>query len=97
MKEICPLCGRELDANATSHHLIPSTFGGKETVKLHEICHNMIHRTFTERELAKYYHTIDRVLEHDDIQKFVKWVSKKPIEFFVKSKDTKERKGKRVK
>lgn len=94
---ICALCKRKLDLNANEHHLIPSTFGGKDVVKLHQICHNVIHHTFTERELVNYYHTIERIKEKDDIQKFIKWIEKKPIDFFVKTKDTKTRKRKRRK
>jgi hypothetical protein len=97
MKNNCPLCGRELGIFVNRHHLIPNTFSGKETVKLHTVCHDMIHRTFTERELIKYYHTIDRILENEEIQKFIKWIGKKPIDFYIKIKDTRVRKNKRKK
>ena len=33
-------------------------------------------------ELKNYYNTVDRIKEHEDITKFIKWVSKKELEFF---------------
>jgi hypothetical protein len=93
----CPLCQRELipGKSVDEHHLIPKTFKGSETVTLHKICHRKIHATFTERELEKFYNTIDLILENEEIQKFVKWVSKKDPEYYDISKETKDRKRKR--
>ena len=67
------------------HHLIPKTFKGKKTVLVHKICHRKIHSVFTERELANYFHTFERLLEHEEIQKFVIWVSKKSPDFYSSS------------
>jgi len=92
---LCPLCKRELDDTADEHHLIPKTFKGKETVWLHKVCHRKIHTVFSERELLNYYHTIERLLENADIVAFVKWLQNKPIDFYIKSKDTNDRKNKR--
>lgn len=93
---ICPLCDREIaPGEEDKHHLIPKTFRGKEVVPLHKICHRKIHATFTERELLQHYHTIERLREHDVIQSFIQWVKNKPIDFYVKTKETKQRKGKR--
>jgi 5-methylcytosine-specific restriction endonuclease McrA len=95
---LCPLCKRVLGTeNVDEHHLVPKTFGGKTTEKLHKICHRKIHATFTERELEKYYNTWERLLENEDIQKFIKWVQKKPPEYYDGSKETTDRKGKRWK
>lgn len=92
----CPLCKRELGTeNIDEHHLIPKTFKGKETVKLHRICHRKIHATFTERELLQYYHTIERLLENEHIQSFTKWVKGKRPDFYVGTDDSSERKSKR--
>lgn len=94
----CGLCGRELgDVLVEDHHMIPKTFKGSETQPVHKICHRAIHATFTERELQHYYHTFERLLEHEDIQKFVRWVSKKPPDYFVGTKETNVRNGKRWK
>lgn len=93
--ETCPLCNRELGSVWDEHHLIPKTFKGTETVPMHKMCHNAVHATFTERELLQYYHTVERLLEHEKIQRFVAWIRKKPVDFYEKIKDTNERKGKR--
>jgi hypothetical protein len=92
---ICPLCNRELDDDYDEHHLIPKTFKGKDTVCLHRVCHDKIHSTFTERELLKEYFTIEKILTNTDIQTFVEWIKKKPIDFFIGTKDHNIRKGKR--
>ena len=92
----CKICGRELGAvNIDEHHWIPKTFGGRETDTLHRICHRKIHSMFTERELQHYYFTPDRILAHTDMQKFVSWVQKKPLDFYDGSKETRQRNGKR--
>lgn len=94
--EICPLCKRELGTeNVDEHHLIPKTFKGRHTVKMHKICHRKIHATFTERELLNYYFTAERLLENEHIREFVKWVSKRPAGFYDGSKETADRKRKR--
>ena len=92
MNPNCPLCNRPLGNDSNEHHLVPKTFKGKETVTLHRICHRKIHATFTERELLKHYHTLERLLEHEEIKKFVKWVSKKEPDFYDGSKDVKRKK-----
>jgi hypothetical protein len=92
----CGLCNRELgEVRIEEHHLVPKTFKGKDTVPLHKMCHQKIHSTFAERELLHYYHTFERLLEHEEIQKFVAWISKKPPEYYDKNNDTKDRKRKR--
>ncbi len=94
--KICPLCNRPMpDGSYNEHHLIPATFKGKKTVTLHNFCHSKLHHCFSEREMQHYYHTIERLLEHEEIQKFVKWVKKYPPDFISKNKDTKDRKRKR--
>ena len=96
MSENCPLCGRPLGTvNVDEHHLIPKAFKGKTTTTIHRICHRKIHATFTERELLNYYNTVERLLEHEEIQKFVKWVQKKEPGFYDSSYETNRRKAKR--
>lgn len=93
---LCSICDRVLgNINVQEHHLIPKTFKGKETIFIHKICHSKIHSTFSERELLQYYHIPERILEHEEMQKFVKWISKKPLEFYNKNDDSKQRKSKR--
>lgn len=96
MTDICPICSRQLGTvNVDEHHLIPKTFKGKQTVRLHKICHRKIHATWSERELLHVFNTIDSILANEEIQKFVKWVAKKPPEYYDGSKDSNDRKSKR--
>lgn len=96
MNDKCEMCGRPLEGGIVeAHHLIPKSMKGTETVNLHSICHQKIHHTFAEQELKVYYHTIERLLEHEQIQSFVKWVQKKEVGYYDKQKDTKDRKKKR--
>lgn len=93
---LCEICKRELGNELIDeHHLIPKTFKGKHTVSLHKICHRKIHSLFSERELLNYYNTVDRILESEDIQTFVSWIKNKPLNFYVSSKDSTDRKSKR--
>ena len=96
----CPICKRELGKKRLSkHHLIPLSRGGRhgETVLLHNICHQKIHSVFTEKELKKEYYSVEKILSHEAIQKFVKWVAKKAPAYYDSSKKTKrEREWKRT-
>ena len=93
----CPICNRDMipGKSLDDHHLIPRTFKGKETVALHKICHRKLHSVLTEREMQHYYHTVERLLEHEEIKKFIKWVKKKDPEYYSGSKETKGKKSKR--
>lgn len=80
----CPLCQRELAEPTVRHRLIPPSKGGKDspTVQMHKICQAKVHAVFSETEQKNYYHTVERILENEEIVKFVKWVSKKDLAFF---------------
>lgn len=86
---ICPLCRRPIppEAKQSQHHLIPKLKGGKggETVLLHQICHNEIHATLTEAELARDYATIEALRAHPRLEKFVTWIAKRPPGFHSKT------------
>ena len=86
---ICPLCLRPIppEAKQSLHHLVPKLKGGKggPTVLLHQICHNEIHATLTEAELARSYHTIDALRHHPRLAKFIGWVAKRPPGFQSKT------------
>lgn len=51
------------------------------TEDLHRICHRQIHALFTERELARDYHSVEAILAHPEMQKFVAWIRKKPPDY----------------
>ena len=80
----CPLCGRPLAEPMNRHHLVPLSKGGKgtPTLMMHKICHSKIHAVLTERELLTSYNTIGRLQAHEEIAKFIKWVSKNAPEFY---------------
>lgn len=95
-KSICPLCGRDLAGPCNKHHLLPKSKGGKNTptILLHKICHDKIHAVFKEIELKKHYNTIEKLQQHEEMVKFIKWVQNKEPEFYDKSVKLKSRKVK---
>lgn len=96
MTDICCICHRPLgDILIEEHHLKPKTFKGKDTVPIHKVCHAKIHHTFSERELLNWYHTPERIREHEEMQKFIKWINKRPLDFYDGHRDTADRKRKR--
>lgn len=90
LEELCPICNRELgeDKNTSKHHLIPKSKGGKhtETILIHNICHQKIHSLFTEKELEKEYFTAEKLIAHEEMIKFIKWLSKKDPSFYQRNK-----------
>jgi len=84
----CPICKRILgEINISKHHLIPKSRGGKgsELIAIHNICHQKIHATFTEKELKRTYNTVEKLIANESIAKFVKWVAKKNPSFYQKN------------
>jgi hypothetical protein len=95
---ICQICNREIPDDLVSsdnHHLIPKSKRGKDTIKIHKVCHRKIHSIWSENELRDYYHTPERIREYPDMAKFIKWLKKKPDDFYIKTKDSNIRKSKR--
>jgi hypothetical protein len=84
----CPLCGRPLvpGPSVNEHHMVPRSHRGRDTVTMHRISHSKIHTVFTERELASYYYTVERLLEREEMRKFVSWVRKKDPEYFDRNR-----------
>jgi hypothetical protein len=82
---ICPLCERPIPDGVpqSHHHLVPRLRGGGkgETVLLHQICHNEIHATLCETELARDYSTVEALRKHSRLAKFIRWVAKRPPDF----------------
>jgi hypothetical protein len=72
------------------HHLVPRLRGGTSgpTVLLHQICHNEVHATLSETELARRYNTVEALRAHPRIARFVEWVHDKPPEFHKRSDGT---------
>ena len=82
---VCPLCLRPIPQGVPQslHHLVPKLKGGKggPTVLLHQICHSEIHATLTEAELARDFATIEALRGHPRLEKFIRWVAKRPPTF----------------
>ena len=86
----CPLCLRPIPEGVpqSQHHLIPRLKGGTHGPKvlLRQICHKEIHATLSEAELARSYNTPEALRSHPRLEKFFKWVAKRPPEFLSRSK-----------
>ena len=86
---VCPLCDRPIppEARQSLHHLTPKLRGGKggPTVRLHQICHNEIHATLTEAELARDYNTVAALRAHPRLARFAAWVARRPATFHAKT------------
>ena len=68
---ICPLCTRVVPNDSRhKHHLIPRSKKGKHkgTILLCASCGYMVHKLFTNKDLAKKYNTVEKLLNHPDVQ-----------------------------
>lgn len=83
----CWLCGREMGDIVEWHHPVPKSRGGKAREPVHPICHRTIHANFTNSDLEKRYSTVDALLAHDEIGRFVAWIANKPPDFNAPTKD----------
>jgi hypothetical protein len=96
---VCPLCLRPIppEARQSLHHLVPKLRGGAggPTVRLHQICHNEIHATLSETELARSYNTAEALRGHPRLAKFIRWVATKPPTFHSRSSGTGRRRKRR--
>ena len=81
MANRCSLCEREVNY-ITTHHLTPKSEGGKfsEKIPLCQPCHSTIHKTFTNKELAKIYNEIIYLKESEKLKGYLKWIKRQEIE-----------------
>lgn len=88
MCTFCALCERDISQPgcAEKHHLvprskdpIPKSKGGKVTVWVCVDCGNQIHRLFTRNELRDTFNTIEALRQDPRIQKWIRWIQKRPI------------------
>ena len=94
-KENCPICKRELGTadSISKHHLIPKSQGGKdsELILIHNICHQKIHSVFSTKQLKMEYNAVEKLIQHEEIKKFVKWVAKKHPDFYQRNQRMKRK------
>jgi hypothetical protein len=86
----CRLCGRVTRRGTTEHHLIPRTLHGnkwfkkrhdraqmQQTISICRDCHGAIHKFIpSEKELGRHYATVELLLAHPQLARFVLWVRK---------------------
>ena len=77
----CFLCGRPLGQRIEWHHVVPKSRGGRETAPIHPICHRIIHRLLTNKEIERSYASADALRAHSEIAKFIAWVADKDPDF----------------
>lgn len=90
-KDKCELCG-SVDDYLNFHHLIPRTLHknkffkksyDREFMKHHGIwickfyCHKQIHNFITEKEMGMNYNTLELLLLHPEVKRYVEWRSKR--------------------
>ena len=79
----CPICDRALvpGPSVNRHHWRPLSRGGRDSSAIHVICHRMIHRLFTERDLATAYATAAALRAHPEMRRFIDWVRGQPATY----------------
>ena len=94
----CECCGR-MALDISEHHLVPkSTHKNKKVKKNYtkeernkkinvcQPCHKAFHTFFTEKELAFYHNTLEKLLSYPAIQKHIGWVRKQKSGHRMKGK-----------
>ncbi|KAH6653783.1 hypothetical protein BKA67DRAFT_563153 [Truncatella angustata] len=84
----CELCDRDW-IPLTYHHLIPRFVHAKAIKRgwhreenlqrvawLCRACHSFVHQFASHEDLARYYYTVDLLLDQNEIVQFAKWISR---------------------
>jgi len=79
--DTCALCARPLGRRIEWHHPVPKSRGGKQVVPVHPICHQAIHASVSNHELASLYADLDTLRAREDIARFLRWIANKPPDF----------------
>jgi hypothetical protein len=88
----CPICERIVPNGCwEKHHLIPKSKKGKEIIKVCISCGDALHKIFTLKDMKNNYNNIEIINQHPDIQKWKKWISKKPNDFNICMKSKKRK------
>ena len=86
----CCLCKRVTRWGTTEHHLIPRSCHSNKwfkkrytrerlqaTINVCRDCHRAIHELIPdEKQLGRWYHTVEALLRHPEISKFLAWVKR---------------------
>lgn len=88
----CPFCKRPL-FRLMRHHLVPKSLGGKEQLDCCRDCHKSIHAFIPHKELKRYYHTVERLMEHEGFRKAVAWIAKQDPTRKVKIERPRDQRG----
>lgn len=91
---ICSICKRETPLQFwEKHHLTPKVKSGrnKGTIWVCSPCGHQVHKLFTIKELQYQYNTIESLLLDERIQKWIRWIRKKPGAFYVCMKNKKKK------
>lgn len=86
----CELCKRD-EQVLTFHHLIPRTLHTNKWFKKNytkeelskginickDDCHKEIHKYISEKEMGRSFNTIQKLLRHAKIKKYIKWLQDK--------------------
>ena len=84
----CEMCERTLPL--TRHHLIPRRMHKRYKKKgytteflntcamICRACHSCVHRVHPHEILAAQFNTVEKLMEDEDIARFVRWVAKTP-------------------
>lgn len=80
----CPICDRDMwkGDSINKHHFIPKCRGGKETLYVHRVCHDMIHKIWTEKELEKEFNDSNKIIEQEEMVNFIKFIKKKEPDYY---------------
>jgi 5-methylcytosine-specific restriction protein A len=73
----CSLCRRVTPVlHLSKHHLTPRSRGGGETVLLCSTCHGQIHATFTNKELAARFDSLEKLRAAPELEAYLTWIAK---------------------
>ena len=72
---ICEICDRDVE-ELEKHHLEPGNKKSK-TIQVCYCCGDQLHALFTNKELKKYYNTLEKIKQSSKVQKYILWVRKK--------------------
>jgi hypothetical protein len=86
-----------LDAgnSVNRHHFVPKSRGGKESEFCHRICHDMVHRLWTEKELDLDFSDPAAIRADRHMATFIRWVRGKSPTFYVRSDESRVKRSRR--